>query len=477
MQGSTTNNPTATVIWAPQKGPQKSLIDCPIPEILWGGARGGGKTDAVIGKYAIKAGRYGRAFNAIIFRRELPQADDLIDRSREIYEPLGARYNKIERQFTFPNEARVRFRPLDSVADAAKYQGQNLTDAAVEEAGNYPEPSPIDRLFGCLRSKDGTPVQLILTANPGGSGHAWIKQKFIDPAPTGNVVLTKKLPSGNLHRYVYIPSFVTDNKILLSHDPQYLDRLELSGSPALVRAWRYGDWSAVAGAYYPEFSLNRHVIFPCDLPDHLTRIHGLDWGQGGPADPFAVLWAAISDGTIRAVTADGNQLIIPRESLIFYREWYGRTPERVFAEQVAEGIIEREDEKIDYRVAGVDLFDQRGGPSLAERFKPYAIHYRRADTTRIAGWDQIRMRLVGKELPLIFIFNTCVDLIRTFPILQHDDKKPMDAAPGDDHCLDACRYISMARPWAKDAPPPPVNKLLPPKRDMNTLWEEMENRR
>jgi hypothetical protein len=77
-----------------------------------------------------------------------------------------------------PHGGRVRFRPLENTIDAQKYQGQNLTDAAVEEAGNYPDSGPIDMLFGALRSKAGVPIQMILTANPGGPGQLWIKNRF-----------------------------------------------------------------------------------------------------------------------------------------------------------------------------------------------------------------------------------------------------------------------------------------------------------
>lgn len=52
-------------LWAPQHGPQQVLVDCPLPEVFFGGARGGGKTDGVLGKWAIKERRYGRAFNAV----------------------------------------------------------------------------------------------------------------------------------------------------------------------------------------------------------------------------------------------------------------------------------------------------------------------------------------------------------------------------------------------------------------------------
>ena len=39
--------------------PQKALVDCPLKEIFFGGTRGGGKTDGVLGKWALKEKRLG----------------------------------------------------------------------------------------------------------------------------------------------------------------------------------------------------------------------------------------------------------------------------------------------------------------------------------------------------------------------------------------------------------------------------------
>ena len=114
----------AKVLWAPQPGPQHALVECPFAEILFGGSRGGGKTDGILGKYAIKSWRYGVAFNAIFFRKEMPQTDDLIERAKEIYLPLGAEWREQPRMFKMPRGGRVRFRPLENVSDAQKYQGQ-----------------------------------------------------------------------------------------------------------------------------------------------------------------------------------------------------------------------------------------------------------------------------------------------------------------------------------------------------------------
>ena len=450
------NGTELTVLWRPQAGPQKALIDCPLPEIFYGGARGGGKTDGILGKYALKASRYGRNFNAVFFRKEMPQQDDLIERAIELYTPLGAQWVDGKKRFNFPGGGRVRFRPLENVVDAEKYQGQNLSDAAVEEAGNYAEPAPIDRLFGCLRSTAGVPVQLVLTANPGGPGHHWIKQRYIDPAPLGFKTLRRELPNGAQHPYVYIPSRVQHNRILLAKDPGYVNRLYLVGSAQLVRAWLDGDWNVIAGAFFPEFGA-RHVIAPIELPRTWMRFRAMDWGS---AKPFSVGWYAVSDGDLH----------IPRGALVKYREWYGVAAKpdggfepnvglKLTAEEVADGIIAREAKKeIEYGVLDPSAFSRVSGPSIAERMFDREVEFRRADNARVAragamgGWDQLRARLKGDEgIPMLYFFSTCVHSIRTLPVLQHDKLRPEDVdSDGEDHAADETRYACMSRPWIQD---------------------------
>jgi hypothetical protein len=455
-------------VWCPQPGPQKALIDCPLPEIFYGGARGGGKTDGILGKYAIKADRYGAAFNAVFFRREMPQQDDLIERAKEIYLPIDAEWHEQKKLFRFADGGRVRFRPLESVSDAEKYQGQNLSDAAVEEAGNYPDPKPIDRLFGALRSTSGVPTQLILTANPGGPGHHWIKGRYIDPAPMGLKLLTRKLSNGADHNYVYVPSRVQHNRILLQADPGYINRLHLVGSPELVKAWLEGDWSVIAGAFFPEFSLPKHVITPFSIPEQWTRFRSMDWGS---ARPFSVGWYAISDGALPG---------IPKNCLVKYREWYGCTEPNVglklTAEEVAAGIAKREvGDKIAYAVLDPAAWKMEGGPSVAERMArcEYKIQFAKADNARLMGWDQLRARLKGDEdgVQLLF-FNTCQHTIRTLPAAQHDDNKAEDVdTEGEDHALDETRYACMSRPFQR------VTKAREQGKDINSvtlndLWKQ-----
>jgi hypothetical protein len=436
------------IVWAPQPGPQHALVECPFTEILFGGARGGGKTDGILGKWAAKSWRYGSAFNAVLFRKEMPQADDLIERAKELYQPLGGIWREQPREFRMPGEGRIRFRPLENVADAQKYQGQSLSDAAIEEAGNYPDSAPIDMLYGALRSTSGVPIQLILTANPGGPGQQWIRRRYIDPAPMGRVPLVRRLPNGSEHRYIYIPSRVQDNRILLDHDPTYIDRLYLVGSTVLVRAWLEGDWSVVTGAFFDCWSTARHVLRPFEIPSHWVRFASFDWGS---AKPFSVGWWAISDGHF---TPEGRWL--PAGAMVRYREWYGAAgPNKGLGMPVADvarGIKKREDgERIDYRVADPACWKADGGPSHAETMLQNGVIFKRADNSRVTGWTQMRDRMIGQDDdPMLFVFSNCSDFIRTVPALQHDTAHAEDIdTDGEDHTGDETRYACMSRPWTR----------------------------
>lgn len=455
-------------VWAPQAGPQKALIDCPVAEVFFGGARGGGKTDGVLGKWAIKEKRYGKAFNAIMFRRTTVSSEDAIERSKQIFGVLGGKYNESKLIWRMPNGGKVSFAYLDSTSDAEQYQGRNVTDAWVEEAGQYPDPAPIERLFGVLRSAQGVPVQLILTANPGGSGQQWIRERYnLVPFPRRPQVVTKTLDDGSTHHMAVIPSRITDNRILLEGDPKYLSRLQMVGGKALVKAWLDGDWSAIEGAFFDEWSEARHVLQPFEIPEQWMRFRSGDWGS---AKPFSIgWWAVASDDTKHPLSGH----MIPRGAMVRYREWYGCQPGRpntglkLTAEDVGKGIKDREaGEKIEYGVLDPAAFSQDGGPSIASRMS--GVVFRAADNKRVSqrgamgGWDIMRQRLKGdaEGRAMAFCFSTCRDSIRTIPILQHDETRPEDLDTDmEDHAADDWRYAFMSRPWI--APLLPPEKRLP----------------
>lgn len=465
------------VIWRPQKGPQAALVKCPVDEIFFGGARGGGKTDGVLGKMGRKAMMYGSFFNCLFFRKELPMLDDAIARSIQLYEPLGAVWKEHKKTWIFPHGGRMRFRPLETVRDTEKYQGQNLSDVCGEEVGNYATPDPILRMHGALRSAAGIPTQMHLTGNPGGPGQFWIKERYIDPCITGNKILREEFEYEGVtavRSRVFIPSKLRDNKLLLANDPNYIAGLHMTGSASLVKAWLDGDWNAVEGAYFDCWS-ERNVIRPFRIPDHWNRIRSFDWGY---AAPFSVGWWAVAGEDY--IHPDG---LIPKGAMVRYREWYGKSSNqnkgiRLEAELIADGILAKEssNERFVDSVADPAIFAEDGGPSHAERMG--RINWRKADNKRVAragamgGWDQMRARIKGfGGRPMVFCFNTCADSIRTIPALQHDPNRPEDLdTTMEDHAADEWRYGLMSRPWT-----PTINDQAPKDRWADAFEDEVEN--
>lgn len=435
-----------------------------MPEIFFGGSRGGGKTDGVLGKWALKEKRYGKNFNARMFRKTSVSSEDAIERAKEIYIPLGAKFNETKSFFRMPNGGRVAFGYLDQISDADAQQGKNLTDAWVEEAGQYASPAVIDKLFGALRSAHGVPTQMVLTANPGGAGQGWIRERYkLVPFPVGPKIVTRELPNGAVHEMAVIPSRIADNKILLHGDPGYINRLHLVGSTQLVSAWLNGDWNAVEGAFFGEWDEAKHVVPPFTIPEDWLRFRAFDWGSAAPFS--AGWWTVIAD----PVKIPGRDRMLPRGALVRYREWYGASKPNVglklTTEEVAEGIKSREGkEKITNSVADPAIFSEDGGPSRSEVFARHGVHFRPADNKRVArlgamgGWDEMRQRLKGEDgVPMIYTFSTCVDSIRTIPVLQHDVMRPEDLdTSAEDHAADEWRYACMSRPWIKKAKEPAI---------------------
>jgi hypothetical protein len=345
-----------------------------------------------------------------------------------------------------PRGGRVGFGYLDSVQDADEWMGRNLTDIWIEEAGQYPDPRPIDRMQACLRSAHGIPTQLIVTANPGGVGQHWIRERYqLYPFPKRPLQINRELPNGHTVKVAVIPSRITDNRILLDADPGYIDRLYQVGSDELVRAWLDGDWSAVEGAFFDCWNPKYHVVEPFDVPADWLRFRSIDWGT---ASPFSVGWWAV-------VGEDYKHL--KRGAILRYREWYGAASPGVGLKLTAEDVAERvkadsAGEEIAYSVLDPECFAFKGGPTIAETFFRYGVSCRKADNARVGkrgamgGWDQMRNRMKHN---MIACFDTCKDSIRTIPVLQHDMGRIEDLdTEAEDHCADEWRYACMSRPWA-----------------------------
>ena len=398
----------------------------------YGGARGGGKSWAMRRKFILLALRY-PGLNLLLLRRTLPELREnhLIPMQRELYG--FAVYNSAERVFRFPNGSRIKLGYCDTMQDVYQYQGQEYAVIGLEEATHFTEEQ-MRFLTTCNRTtrKDFSP-RMYYTCNPGNVGHAWVKRLFIDRLYAENE---------NPNDYLFIPARIYDNKVLLEADPNYIRQLEALPEE-LRRAHLDGDWDVHAGQYFREFSRDRHVIEPFEIPSWWRRFRSMDWGYN---DPCCVLWHAV-DGESRVYT---------------YRELYVRETR---AGEVAAMVLElSRGESISYTVASPDMWQKRGavlsgaggfeGETLAELFTSSGLSLTPADNSRVPGWNRVRDFLAAAPdgRPNWLCFSDCRNLIRQLPALQFDQHNREDAADGDDHAPEALRYALMSRPHAGKQP-------------------------
>ena len=164
------DEPAPRVIWSPRGNRAKvRLLKCQVFEIFFGGARGGGKTDGVLGEFGAHASRYGRDAIGLMVRRSRAELVETIERSREIYGPLGWKLNETEKMWRAPDGARLRFAYLERDADADMYQGHNYASLCRGDR-EFPEPRPSDEVDGDAAVRRGRASRFACHGKPGRAG-------------------------------------------------------------------------------------------------------------------------------------------------------------------------------------------------------------------------------------------------------------------------------------------------------------------
>jgi len=378
-------------------------------------------------------------------------------------------------------------------SDIYKYQGAEIHVLMIDELTHFTEAMyrylrGRVRMVGIKLPPDyiGKFPRVLCGSNPGGKGHLWVKNTFISGCVPLQQRRMPKEEGGMLRQF--IPGRLEDNPSMTEDDPDYEAKLYGLGSATLVAAMRFGDWDVVEGAFFSEWSNIQHVIAPFAIPQHWLRFRSGDWGS---QSPYSIgWWAVVGDDFVLPGPALGGLgktggSLLPRGAIVRYREDYGKVGGKLTAEQLGARIakIEERDPKLSYGVLDPSAFDENGGPSIAERIndeliKKALISFHKADNKRVtsvgspdrggpmSGWDQMRGRLIGTARkqpdfsvdwstgrPMIYFFSTCVDSIRTIPVLQHDPHRAEDLdTKAEDHAADDVRYACMSRPWIKTLP-------------------------
>ena len=272
------------------------------------------------------------------------------------------------------------------------------------------------------------------------------------------------VPLGLMSR-IFIPSSVFDNRKLLENDPDYIYRLDALPEKE-KKALLYGDWDSFSGQVFTEWRdvperyddrVGTHVISPFEIPSTWRVWRSFDWGY---KKPFSVGWYAVDHDN----------------RLYRIREYYGcnGTPDvgiEMNAKELARNIKEIEATDINLKgkkIRGVcdpAVFQEDGGESTGRIMERCGVFWDKADNSRISGKMQVHYRMAfdGDNKPMLYVFNTCTEVVRTIPALCYDDKKVEDIdTEGEDHIYDETRYFLMSRPIAPRIAAPQKRKKYNP---------------
>lgn len=446
------------VLWRPQPGPQLEFHKRAEFEVLYGGSRGGGKTDSLI----VEALRYidRPEYTAIFFRRTYPQLRQVIRRARRLIPQVapGAEWRATENSWIFPSGATLTFAHLQHEDSTDHYQGHEYHYVAIDELTHLTERMYLDILATCRSTVPGIRPRLRASANPGGIGHQWVKRRFVDtcpPEPDGPPRYepmygvywqpmrpgpTYTDPETGLTR-AFVPSRVFDNRALVENDQQYV-RVLLALPEHRRRAWLEGDWDVFEGQFFEEWDPSVHVVEHFEPPSDWPRFRAMDWGY---ARPYSIGWYART----------------PSGALYRYRELYGYGGQpdvgsRETAEEVARKVAAIEEAAGEKRPGEPSPITGPADPSIWARtghemsiaavFSRHGIDFVPANNDRVSGWIQCRQRLgVDAEGQRMFIVSRmCKHFIRTIPTLVHSETRPEDLDDhGEDHAADEWRYMCM----------------------------------
>ena len=469
------------IIWKPQPK-QLAFMQRPEFECLYGGAAGGGKSDALV----VEALRQVHIphYKGLILRKTYPQLTEIIDKSLLIYPKAipGARYNSTTHTWTFPSGAKIIFGSMNHRQNRLDYQGKSFDFIGFDELTHFDYDEYTYLYSRCRPNGPGTRCYIRATTNPGGKGHNWVKDRFITAAPPmtpitqeveiednyGNKVTIKR-------SRIFVPATVFDNQELLKNDPGYIASLGMLPE-AEKQALLYGSWNSFSGQVFNEWRNDpahyddrrwTHVVNPFPIPDSWPIIRGLDWGF---SRPFSVGWYAVAPGGV----------------LYRFRELYGCTGEpntgvKWTPQKCAETIreIEEQDPNIRgkhvYGVADSAIFASDSGIPIIEAFEEQGIGFDRASKMRIDGKMQCHYRLAfdldGQSM--FYVFNTCKHFIRCIPALVYSETNVEDVDTSqEDHNYDEFRYVAMSRPIEPRVNVQPDGEWNPPPDDPLNLLNE-----
>jgi phage terminase large subunit len=406
---------------------------------LFGGAQGPGKSLALLWEGILHCLEY-LGSNSLLLRRTYPELDSgLIDHFEKHVlakcpEIIGGRrnFNRSNRVVNFPNGSKLRFGYCEAFKDVYQYDSAEYVFIGLDELTQFQF-----RIWEHLRLRNRCPVPgsrpcMAGATNPGGENGEWVKALWIDRKPFPGMESYQY----DAKDYDFIPANVFDNPIY-ANDLEYIKNLQ-EMSPGLRAQRLEGRWDKFEGQFFTNFDPVRHVWdsrnHPFEIPAWWPKWVAIDWGF---AHNTAVKW--MTHGVTTAPnTKEPQKLVITyREMLV--REKTGDELGKLIADRSA-------GEHISNIYLSPDAFAKKEsvrtiatqlGDALAPRGLPRPAM---ADNDRVGGWNLMYQLL---ELDQWMIMDSCVDTIRSLPMLMRDPEKLEDVKKTDslaDDSADADRY-------------------------------------
>lgn len=395
-----------------------------------GGARGPGKSHVVLSQVALDDCQRYEGLKCLFLRQTGVSAqesfDDLINKTVR----GRTEYHKTKNSLRFPNGSRIILGGFKDESDIDKYIGIEYDVIIVEELNQLTEEK-YTKLRGSLRtSKPNWRPRMYTSFNPGGVGHVFVRGRYVIPYRAGKQGETR-----------FIPSTYKENPNL---NPEYIQYLESLGG-SLGKAWREGEWDIFSGMYFMEWSHEKHVVRPFEIPNSWKRFRSID--PSGREGITSCHWYALdSDGRVWVYKEYywSPKAIDPKTGV----EYGGRDHDQ-HAKAITALSEDRDGVTEDYVYTVIDTaaFAKAGySETVAEVYERHGVQgLVPAAKERVVGWNSVHTYLRYDAIhtrPKLQIFETCANMSRTLPLLQHDERHPEDVdSRGEDHAADELRYF------------------------------------
>lgn len=415
----------------------------------YGGAKGGGKSH--IARIKAIGGCFSNpGIKILMMRKTYNELEENIIRPILRMLDMGVySYNATTHLMSFENGSTIKFGHWAGIESENEYNGLEYDWIFIDEATQFTERA-FNFIGGCLRGATPFPKRMYLTFNPGGVGHQWVKRLFIDR----DYRTYPDEPERDEHaeNYTFIFATVEDNPWLLESSPMYLKNLA-SMPEDLRRAYRYGDWDAIGGNYFPEFRQHTHTMKPFVPPAHWPLYRSFDYGL----DMFSCFWWAVDeDGRCWAIRQFEHEKLIVTEA----------------AAALKDHTLPHEVIQATYAPPDIWARQKDSGRTMAELFQAEGINIVRSDNNRIQGHMLMKTMMAPiplhdpfvkslfpdgqapEKLPGLMFFSNLEKPMSDIVSIQSDDKNPNDCAkdPHDiTHNVDAVRYFCVTRKLAAES--------------------------